>query len=93
MSSFLDLLSSFFFFSKKKKATRATAADTLAARVRTTPTNFEESKGWKKKKLLYIKIQFITFRVACEQQTHFRSSLLSLRRLPLGLQFLKNIVV
>ena len=46
MSSFLDLRSSpFFFFSKKKKATRVTAADTLAARVRTTPTNFEESKG------------------------------------------------
>ena len=47
MSSFLDLLSSFFFFvlSKKKKATRVTAADTLAARVRSTPTNFEESKG------------------------------------------------
>jgi len=47
LDSFLDLLSFFLFFSfwKKKKATRATAADTLAARVRTTSTNFEESKG------------------------------------------------
>ena len=46
MSSFLDLRSSFFFsFSKKKKASRATATDALAVRVRTIPTNFEESKG------------------------------------------------